>query len=86
MPLREVIQKTYFTNLDLIPGNLDLMEFEHATPMALREQSGNYFFTRIGDVLAEVTGVPDHVGAVGGNGDDLEPAGGGGRCRRGHGL
>ncbi|MCZ0961089.1 plasmid partitioning protein RepA [Paracoccus benzoatiresistens] len=54
VPLRRVIQHTYFTNLDLIPGNLDLMEFEHATPMALRERSGSYFFTRIGDVLAEV--------------------------------
>ncbi|MFC0201836.1 plasmid partitioning protein RepA [Paracoccus rhizosphaerae] len=54
LPLRSVIQTTYFTNLDLIPGNLDLMEFEHTTPMALRERSGNLFFTRIGDVLAEV--------------------------------
>lgn len=61
VPLRAVIQKTYFTNLDLIPGNLDLMEFEHATPMALRERSGNYFFTRIGDVLAEVEGDYDVV-------------------------
>ncbi|WP_265502405.1 plasmid partitioning protein RepA [Paracoccus beibuensis] len=54
LPVRNVIQKTYFTNLDLIPGNLDLMEFEHTTPMALRERSGNLFFTRIGDALAEV--------------------------------
>lgn len=54
LPLRDVIQRTYFTNLDLIPGNLDLMEFEHTTPMALRERSGNLFFTRIGDVLVEV--------------------------------
>ena len=54
LPLHSVIQRTYFTNLDLIPGNLDLMEFEHTTPMALRERSGNLFFTRIGDVLAEV--------------------------------
>lgn len=38
VPLRQVIQHTYFTNLDLIPGNLDLMEFEHTTPMALRER------------------------------------------------
>ncbi|MFV0456364.1 MAG: AAA family ATPase, partial [Pseudomonas sp.] len=46
VPLRQIIQQTYFTNLDLIPGNLDLMEFEHATPMALRERPGSYFFTR----------------------------------------
>ena len=61
VPIKSVIQKTYFTNLDLIPGNLDLMEFEHATPMALRERSGSYFFTRIGDVLIEVESEYDIV-------------------------
>ena len=54
VPLHDVIQKTYFTNLDLIPGNLDLMEFEHDTPRALAARSGNLFFTRIGDKLAEI--------------------------------
>ena len=28
-PIRECIRKTYFDGLDLIPGNLELMEFEH---------------------------------------------------------
>ena len=54
VPLRNVIQETYFTNLDLIPGNLDLMEFEHETPRALLARTGEVFFTRIGDRLAEV--------------------------------
>ncbi len=54
VPLREVIQKTYFTNLDLVPGNLELMEFEHETPRALAARGGNLFFTRIADALAEV--------------------------------
>ena len=54
VPLADVIQKTYFTNLDIIPGNLDLMEFEHDTPRALAERSGNLFFTRIGEKLAEI--------------------------------
>ena len=54
VPLRDVVQKTYFTNLDLIPGNLELMEFEHDTPRAIVERSGKFFFTRIGDALAEV--------------------------------
>lgn len=53
-PIRDIIQKTYFTNLDLIPGNLELMEFEHDTPRALVERTGRFFFTRIGDALAEV--------------------------------
>jgi chromosome partitioning protein len=54
LPLRDVIQKTYFTNLDLIPGNLELMEFEHETPRALIQNSTQLFFTRIADKLAEV--------------------------------
>jgi chromosome partitioning protein len=54
VPLRDIIRKTYFTNLDLIPGNLDLMEFEHETPRALLGRSGTLFFTRIADKLAEV--------------------------------
>ena len=54
VPLRDVVQKTYFTNLDLIPGNLELMEFEQDTPRAIIERSGKFFFTRIGDALAEV--------------------------------
>ncbi len=54
LPLSQVIQKTYFTNLDLVPGNLDLMEFEHDTPRALAERVGNLFFTRIGSALAEI--------------------------------
>jgi len=54
VPLSQVIQKTYFTNLDLIPGNLDLMEFEHDTPRALAQRDDNLFFTRVGSALAEI--------------------------------
>jgi chromosome partitioning protein len=54
VPMRNVIRKTYFTNLDLIPGNLDLMEFEHDTPRVLAARSGQLFFTRIAEKLAEV--------------------------------
>ncbi|MFC2970521.1 plasmid partitioning protein RepA [Acidimangrovimonas pyrenivorans] len=61
VPLRDVIQKTYFTNLDIIPGNLDLMEFEHDTPRALAQRDGNLFFTRVGDALATVEGDYDVV-------------------------
>jgi chromosome partitioning protein len=55
-PLKEVIQKTYFTNLDLVPGNLELMEFEHETPKALLEngQSNGMFFTRMDAALSSV--------------------------------
>ena len=56
--LRSVIQSTYFTGLDVIPGNLDLMEFEHETPRVLAARSGEFFFTRVGEKLAEVE--PDY--------------------------
>ncbi|MGA0541910.1 plasmid partitioning protein RepA [Neotabrizicola sp. VNH66] len=54
VPVADVIQETYFTNLDLIPGNLDLMEFEHDTPRVLAARTGEMFFTRISERLAEV--------------------------------
>lgn len=61
VPLRSIIRPTYFTNLSIIPGNLELMEFEHDTPRALAERAGNLFFTRISDVLAEIEAEYDLV-------------------------
>lgn len=61
LPMREVIRKTYFPNLDIIPGNLDLMEFEHDTPRVLTARTGEMFFTRIGDRLADVEAEYDVV-------------------------
>lgn len=37
-PLRDIICKTYFDGLDLIPGNLELQEFEHTTPQMLADR------------------------------------------------
>lgn len=54
-PLSEIIRQTYFPGLDLVPGNLELMEFEHDTPKALADKTGQgLFFTRLDDALAEV--------------------------------
>ena len=56
-PIRDCIRKTYFDGLDLIPGNLELMEFEHETPQALalgRRPAGGMFFQRVGRALADV--------------------------------
>ena len=61
VPLARVIRKSYFTNLDIVPGNLDIMEFEHETPRALAERDGGLFFTRVGAALAEVEGDYDVV-------------------------
>ena len=36
-PLSEIIRKTYFSGLDIVPGNLELQEFEHDTPKVLAE-------------------------------------------------
>lgn len=54
VPLSSIIRKTYFTGLDIVPGNLELMEFEHDTPRALAARGGSLFFTRIADALAEI--------------------------------
>lgn len=53
-PIADIIQRTYFTNLDIVPGNLDLMEFEHDTPRMLSRGEGSLFFTRVGQALSEV--------------------------------
>lgn len=53
-PIRSVIRKTYIPNLDLIPGNLELMEFEHDTPRALAQGNAGLFFFRVKEALAQV--------------------------------
>lgn len=52
--IREVIRKTYIPDLDLIPGNLELMEFEHETPRALSQGNAGLFFFRVRDALQQV--------------------------------
>ncbi len=54
VPIREVIRPTYIRGLDLIPGNLELMEFEHATPAAILSGGARSFFTRVRDALNDV--------------------------------
>jgi chromosome partitioning protein len=53
---REIIRRTYIPGLDIVPANLEVMEFEHDTPRALanREPGDPMFFERIGIVLSEV--------------------------------
>lgn len=54
--LKDIVRKTYFDGLDLVPGNLELMEFEHETPRALsdRQRTGEVFFRRVGVAICEV--------------------------------
>ncbi|MBY3121557.1 plasmid partitioning protein RepA [Rhizobium laguerreae] len=57
-PLREIIRPTNFPNLHLVPGNLELMEFEHDTPRVLAQgKAGDYgrvFFARLDEALSSV--------------------------------
>jgi chromosome partitioning protein len=60
-PIQSVIRRTYIPNLDLVPGNLELMEFEHETPRALAQGNAGLFFFRVKDALAQVNEAYDVV-------------------------
>lgn len=85
VPLERIIQQTYFAGLDLVPGNLELMEFEHETPRVLAEgrhqAGGPLFFTRIGEALAQVV---DGPGPGGSGSGDSRPGGSGSGGSGGH--
>ncbi|EYR79587.1 putative replication protein A [Shinella sp. DD12] len=56
-PLGDIIRKTYFSGLDIVPGNLELQDFEYDTPRILSERTRDrerMFFTRIATALATV--------------------------------
>lgn len=57
--LKDIVRKTYFTGLDIVPGNLELQEFEHETPRALTDKTSSrsadrMFFTRVASALKAV--------------------------------
>ncbi len=54
--LASIIRPTYFSGLDIVPGNIELMEFEHETPKALasRDSDDPLFFARVARALASV--------------------------------
>lgn len=62
-PIQDIVRATYIPDLHLIPGNLELMEFEHATPMALanRVPGDKLFFARVSDALDEIADAYDVV-------------------------
>ncbi|HEY8066907.1 MAG TPA: plasmid partitioning protein RepA [Methylosinus sp.] len=56
-PISEVVRRTNFPGLDIVPANLELQEYEYETPLAASDKSsadGRMFFTRITDALKEV--------------------------------
>lgn len=57
-PLVEIVRKTYFSGLDLVPGNLELHEFEHDTPRVLADgqhDGDGLFFMRVASALHSVS-------------------------------
>jgi chromosome partitioning protein len=54
VPIVDVLKKTYFPNLDIVPGGIMLSEFETETPMALSRGEQPVFFNRIRDSLRQV--------------------------------
>lgn len=54
IPMQDVIQKTYFKNLDLAPASLLLSEFETDSPRALRDSGQAPFYLRIRDAIQQV--------------------------------
>lgn len=55
--MRDIVRPTYFDRLDLVPGNLELQEFEHETPLVLATadgRAGEVFFTRVAAAIASV--------------------------------
>ena len=57
-PLHDLIQKTNFPGLHIVPANIELMEFEYDTPRILAtrdsEAAGAIFFARLDAALATV--------------------------------
>ena len=60
--IREVIRKTNFPDLDIIPAMLELQEYEYDTPLAMQNGGeGKTFWNRIASALAEVDAEYDVV-------------------------
>jgi chromosome partitioning protein len=61
--MAEIVRATYIPGLHVVPGQLELMEFEHETPKALLERSAHdsLFFARIGEALGQVDHAYDVV-------------------------
>ena len=62
--MRDVVRQTYFDGIGLVPGNLELMEFEHHTPRAMidrRERGHDLFFRRVATAIDEVANDDDVV-------------------------
>ena len=56
-PMKEIVRKTYFPGIDLVPGNIEVMEYEHETPHVLATKkvgADGLFFERLRMAIGEV--------------------------------
>jgi chromosome partitioning protein len=56
-PLSDLVKKTNFPGLNIVPANLELQEYEYDTPLALSRNDGSMgriFFGRLDDALMDV--------------------------------
>jgi len=64
-PLSDLVRRTNFPGLDIVPANLELMEFEYETPRALATRdgttSGPIFFSRLDAALGTVSQAYDVI-------------------------
>ena len=61
-PISELISKTNFPSLDIVPANLELSEYEFETPLAAQNsREGKLFFTRLSKAFEEVDHLYDIV-------------------------
>jgi len=62
-PIQDVIRETYFPGVSLIPGNIEVMEYEHETPRVLARggDNGVIFFERLRLAINEVEASYDIV-------------------------
>ncbi|WP_224925058.1 MULTISPECIES: plasmid partitioning protein RepA [unclassified Bradyrhizobium] len=63
-PMADIVRKTYFPGIDLVPGNIEVMEYEHETPRVLATRSApkdEIFFERLRLAIAEVEDAYDVV-------------------------
>lgn len=61
VPLRQVVRKTYFHNLDLVPAGLLLSEYETETAYALQHRIEPPFTQRLSVAIGEIDGDYDLV-------------------------
>src|SRR5690606_20559651 len=60
--ITEIVRSTYTPGLHVLPGNLELQEFEHETAKVLADRSHEtIFFSRLGEALSEIESAYDVV-------------------------